>query len=353
MFMKVFRMGIAVTAGLMLSSQAFADNFTLRIGSGHPPALGFTGIADSYFVPEVTRRAKAMGHNVRFIKAYAGTVAKVDGIVEAVQKGTLDIGLQATIFDTERGALFNFSFYVPFTSSDYQLQQRVANRMLKEVPELRDSMKKYGIHVLNMSVFEDYGIISKTEIRMLDDIKGKKLALGAANANWMAAAGGVGINLPAGEYYQAIQSGLADGAVFFGYGLESFKLGEVAKYYLKPERGVIVGAVTYMNEDTRKKLPQDVVAMIDKVAEETGWKTTELSQQRDRDIEARAKTMGVKVSVLSAPDRMRWAEAMKGIPAAEAKRLDDKGLAGSTVLKAYIRLLKEEGYKFPVEYRLN
>ena len=351
MLKTIFR--IAVLAGSATALPAQADNFTLRIGAGHPPSLGFVAVADSYFVPEVTQRAKAMGHTVRFIKAYAGTVAKVDGLVEAVQKGTLDIALQATTFDTERGALFNFSSYVPFTSSDYALQQRVANRMLAEVPELRDSMKRYGIYVLNMSVFEDYGVMSKQEIKTLADMGGKKFAIGSANASWVSAAGAVGISLPAGEYYQSIQSGLTDGAVFFANGLESFKLGEVAKFYLKPGRGLIIGAVTYMSEDTRKKLPKDLVAMIDKVADETALKTTELSQQRDSAMDAKSKTLGVKVDELSAADRQRWAEAMKGVPAAEAKRMNDKGLPGSTVLKAYIRILKEEGYKFPVEYVIN
>ena len=161
MFDKMIRCGVLAAASLVLAPQAHPADFTLRIGAGHPTSLGFVGVADTYFIPEVTQRAKAMGHNIRFIKAYAGTVAKVDGLVEAVQKGTLDIALQATTFDTERGALFNFSSYVPFTSSDYALQQKVANRMLAEVPELRDSMKRFGIHVLNMSVFEDYGIMSK------------------------------------------------------------------------------------------------------------------------------------------------------------------------------------------------
>ena len=352
MFDKMIRCGVLAASSLVLAPLAHADDFTLRIGAGHPTSLGFVSVADTYFIPEVTQRAKAMGHNIRFIKAYAGTVAKVDGLVEAVQKGTLDIALQATTFDTERGALFNFSSYVPFTSSDYALQQKVANRMLAEVPELRESMKRFGIHVLNMSVFEDYGIMSKQELKALDDIKGKKFAIGSANAGWIAAAGGVGISLPAGEYYQSIQSGLTDGAVFFANGLETFKLGEVAKFLLKPERGLIIGAVTYMSEDARKKMPKDLLAMIDKVAEETALKTTELSQQRDQSIEPRAKAMGVKIGTLSAADRLRWAEAMKDLPASEAKRLDGKGLPGTAVIKAYIRFLREEGYKFPVQYNL-
>lgn len=87
------------------SAPDLAGDLTFRIGAGHPKSLTYVGVADDCFVPEVVKRAKEAGHNVRFIKAYPGTVAKLDGIVEAVQNGTLDMGLAAVSFDTERAAL--------------------------------------------------------------------------------------------------------------------------------------------------------------------------------------------------------------------------------------------------------
>ncbi len=348
--MKRAFFAVAMVAHLGQAGAVYAGDFTLRIGAGHPRSLTYVGVADDYFVPEVIRRAKDAGHNVRFVKAYAGTVAKLDGIVEAVQKGTLDIGLAAVSFDTERAALFNFSYNVPFTSPDQMLQQRVANRMLKEVPALRASVEKYNIHVLNLSAYEDYGIITKVEVKNLKELKGKKLGVSTSNATWIAAAAAAPITIPVGEFYTSIQNGLVDGGVFFASGLDSFKLSEVGKYFLKTGRGAIIGTATYMNLTTRDKLPTELVKIIDEVAEEAGNKTSQTAKEREQLAEGLAKSNGVLISVLDERDQKKWAEALKFAPAEEAKRLDQKGLPGTEVFKSYIRILKEEGFEIPIQY---
>jgi TRAP-type C4-dicarboxylate transport system substrate-binding protein len=332
------------------SAQALADDFTFRIGAGHPKSLTYVGVADDYFVPEVVKRATEAGHNVRFIKAYAGTVAKLDGVVEAVQKGTLDIGLAAVSFDTERAALLNFSYNVPFTSPDQMLQQRVASRMLKEVPAIRESLAKYNIYPLNLSVYEDYGIMTKTELRSFGQLKGLKLGVSTSNAPWAAAGGATPVTLPIGEFYTSIQNGLIDGGIFFASGLDGFKLSEVCKFYLKTGRGAIVGTATYMKLDARKKLPKELVSIIDEVAEATAIRTSEEAKKRQDAAEASASALGVKISTLSAEDQKAWATALMAAPREEARRLDQKGLSGSEVFKAYVRILGEEGFKMPIDY---
>ena len=336
----------------LAATSAWGADFTLRIGAGHPPTLAYLQVADNFFIPEVTARAKKAGYDVRFIRAYSGTIAKVDGIVDAVQKGQLDIGLAATTFDTERGALFNMSYNVPFMVSDYLLQQRVASRMLREVPELRDSMKPYKIHVLSLAVFEEMGVISKTEISSLADLKWKKVGLSNSNAAMMAAVGATPVTMGGGEFYTAMQNGLLDGAIFFVSGYESFKLSEISKFYIRPVRAANIGLVAYMNTDTRQRLPKALVDIIDQTAEESALKTTELSMRRNEEATAKAKQLGVKITTLSPSDQKAWMEALKDFPAAEAKRQSANGLPGTKVMKAYIRMLNEEGFKLPITYPL-
>ena len=99
---KLFTL-VALTAA---ACSAYADTFTLRMGGGHPPGLTYVGVYDTYFASEVTKRVKAKtGHDIRFIKAWGGSVAKVDGVIEAVQKATLDIGLAPIGFEQSRAGL--------------------------------------------------------------------------------------------------------------------------------------------------------------------------------------------------------------------------------------------------------
>jgi TRAP-type C4-dicarboxylate transport system substrate-binding protein len=255
----------------LLVMSANAEEFTLRIGAGHPtPGLVYVYAADTYFVPEVERRVKERtGHSVRFVKAWAGTIAKPDSIIDAVQKGSLDIGLNAVGFDLGRLRLLNFGYYFPF-SPDEMLSQQLSMKMLNEVSALQESVKPYNIRILFLAPTDEYGMITKFKIDRMADIAGKRIACAGANAPWVQAAGGVPVQLPISENYQGLQTGMIDGNVYAASGMTSFRLVEIAKYYTNTGFGAIVGGIgAYMNLDTRKKLPKDIVDIIDEVAVET------------------------------------------------------------------------------------
>lgn len=348
-----FKKLLTLTALATAVCGASAASFTLRMGGGHPTGLTYVGVYDTYFATEVGKRVKEKtGHDIRFIKAWGGSVAKVDGVIEAVQKGTLDIGLSPIGFEQSRAGLLNYSAYVPFTSPDPVLQQKVSNRMIKEVPALQASMKPYNSHVLGAMTSEAYGVTTKFDWNSVAELKGKRIALAGTNAPLFIPLGAVPVTLGIGEHYQAIQNGLADGSLFYISGLEAFKLQEVAKVFNKTGFGSLSTLVAFMNLDTRAKLPKEVVAVIDEVAEESAMRVAEISKQRDIEVETRAKAAGVKVNTLPDAEKKRWAELLKDLPGKAAKELDGKGQPATDVLKTYIRFMNEAGYKFPIDYPL-
>lgn len=348
-----FKKLLTLTALATAVCGASAASFTLRMGGGHPTGLTYVGVYDTYFATEVGKRVKEKtGHDLRFIKAWGGSVAKVDGVIEAVQKGTLDIGLSPIGFEQSRAGLLNYSAYVPFTSPDPVLQQKVSNRMIKEVPALQASMKPYNSHVLGAMTSEAYGVTTKFDWNSVAELKGKRIALAGTNAPLFIPLGAVPVTLGIGEHYQAIQNGLADGSLFYISGLEAFKLQEVAKVFNKTGFGSLSTLVAFMNLDTRAKLPKEVVAIIDEVAEESAMRVAEISKQRDIEVETRAKAAGVKVNTLPDAEKKRWAELLKDLPGKAAKELDGKGQPATDVLKTYIRFMNEAGYKFPIDYPL-
>lgn len=348
-----FKKLLTLTALATAVCGASAASFTLRMGGGHPTGLTYVGVYDTYFATEVGKRVKEKtGHDIRFIKAWGGSVAKVDGVIEAVQKGTLDIGLSPIGFEQSRAGLLNYSAYVPFTSPDPVLQQKVSNRMIKEVPALQASMKPYNSHVLGAMTSEAYGVTTKFDWNSVAELKGKRIALAGTNAPLFIPLGAVPVTLGIGEHYQAIQNGLADGSLFYISGLEAFKLQEVAKVFNKTGFGSLSTLVAFMNLDTRARLPKEVVAIIDEVAEESAMRVAEISKQRDIEVETRAKAAGVKVNTLPDAEKKRWAELLKDLPGKAAKELDGKGQPATDVLKTYIRFMNEAGYKFPIDYPL-
>ena len=347
--MKFHRLLLMAAA---LAGGAHADNITLKIGSGHPVnGFAYVMAADEHFTTEVTRRAAEKGHKVRFVKAFGGSVAKVDAIVEAVQRGTFDIGLAVPPFEPARMPLLNFAFNAPFVSSDPLLTQKVANRMLREVPALQDSMKPYNIRVLNLTVQEPYGVISSFDWTRVEQIKGHKFGVAASNGPLYAAVGVAPVIVPAPEAYMALKTGMIDGQVFFASGMEAFRLYEVAKYFVLTGQGSYVGGAMLMNEGTRKRLPREVVEILESVAIETADKAAGISKKRADDAVEKIKAQGVKFVELDDVQKRVWMEQIHGLVSQAVTDANRRGLKGAEVYTAYIRFMTEAGYKFPVKYR--
>ncbi|WP_306027323.1 TRAP transporter substrate-binding protein DctP [Stappia sp. MMSF_3263] len=341
--------GVALLAATAMEAQA--DTFLLRMGGGHTTGLTYVATYDTFFADEVTKRVKEKaGHDIRFIKAWGGSVAKVDGAIEAVQRGTLDIGLSPIGFEQSRAALLNYSAMVPFTTADPVLQGRVATRMLDEVPSLQKSMKPYNAHILSMMVTEAYGLATNFDWTSIDELKGRRIAMAGTNAPLFVPIEAVPVNLGIGEHYQAMQTGLAEGSLFFISGMEAFRLKEVASTFTRTGFGSLSTFVAFMNEDTRARLPEEVVKIIDEVAAEAAIMVAARSAERDKAVAERLEAEGITVRDLSDEERARWAKAVAGIPANSVAGLADREYPTADVLKAYIRILAEEGYSFPTDY---
>lgn len=342
---------LVMTGIAMMATQSVAADFTFRIGAGHPVAgFAYVQAADSYFIPEVIKRAAAAGHNVRFVRAWAGSVAKVDGIIDAVEKGILDIGLSNPSFEPSKAGLLTISYYAPFVSQDPILMQRVAMRFLKETPAIQESMKPFGVRILQMSTLENYGVLSTYNFDLLEGLRGKKIGLATANSAIFAAAGAIPVVVAAPDAYMSIKNGMIDGEVFFASGLEAFKLHEVTKYFVKTGQGSYIGSAMLMNAATRAKLPSELVTVIDSVAEETSARIAEINVERESASEAKARALGVTITEMPRSELAKWGAALGDLPQRQAKELDAKGQKGTEAFSAYFRLLRETGYDFPYRY---
>ena len=352
--MPLMKLKIIIAAAIAFAASipAAAQEHTIRIGGGHPTAVTYVNQFDTYFVPEVIRRAEARNIKVRFIKAWSGTVAKLDNTSEAVQKGSLDIGLAVPTFEGSRLGLVNFSNHAPFGSSDYSVVSKIGMRMVKEVPALKDAVRKgVNAELLALVVGENYGMNLVKEVTRLDDLKGRKIAASYTTATWVAGVGAVPVGMGIGDLYQALQTNLVEGGVIYESFIPGFKLDEVSKFWYDTGFGITLGVAPIMNLETRKRLPPALVEIIDQVAEQTAYKVAEASAKRESDTRTLLKDK-VRVIKITPDDRKHWAEALKDMPAKAAREQDGKGLPGSLVFRTYFQFLKDAGYSFPVNYQL-
>lgn len=119
-------------------------------------------------------------------------------------------------------------------------------------------------------------IMKDRDVRKPEDVKGLKLRVsGAAAASVVEALGATPVQMPAGEIYNALQTGLIDGLLTGASAIGDFKLDEVANSYTL---GAPLGRISFylvMNEARYKGLSPEHKAAIDANSREVLSKSAE------------------------------------------------------------------------------
>ncbi len=136
--MKNWKLGAAVAAIVGLASgSAFAEDITLRIGSGHPPGVVYAGLMQSYFQTELKKRVEERtDHTINFVEGYSGSIVKVTEVLEGVQDGIIDIGGMCFCFEASNLPLHAFQVMLPFGTMDPVTSLKTAQDVYAQVPHL-------------------------------------------------------------------------------------------------------------------------------------------------------------------------------------------------------------------------
>ncbi len=106
------------------------------------------------------------------------------------------------------------------------------------------------------------------EINSLEDIKGLKMRIPGLGGEVFTRAGGTAVNIPGGELYTAMQTGVIDATEWVGpYNDLAFGFQQVAKYYYYPgwhEPGPTLELI--INKDALNALPEDLKAIVEVAA---------------------------------------------------------------------------------------
>ena len=346
---------VATFASSSLGSLAKADSFTLRIGSGHPSKpVAYVRQMEHYFVPEVVKRVgERTRHKVKFIQAYAGTVAKVHETLEAVEKGLLDIGGWCVCFEGAKMMPMNIDYFMPFTTPDVRVQTKVKRRIITEHPELYGMLdKKYGQKLIAISGFDNYGLGTKFKWDKVAELKGKKIIAAGPNLPWVERFGAIPVTTTLPTAYNALATGVASGFIIFPGAYFGFKFYEPAPNWKITNFGAIAQIALTMNLKTRKKLPAEVVKIIDEVAMDYERVATEDSYKSEAFGLKKLRSANIPVTTLPIDQQRAWAEALKDWPNERANdMIKDFGIDGVTIMKKYMRYIEEAGHKWPYRFQ--
>lgn len=201
-----------------------------------------------------------MSNNRLQIKVYgANEIVPAMEVFDAVSRGAVEMGHGAAYYWKGKVPVAQFFTAVPFGLT---------------AKEMNGWLHYGGGMELWRELYEPFGLIPiaagntgvqmagwfNKEINSLADLQGMKMRIPGLGGEVFQRAGGTAVNLPGGEIFTSLQTGVIDATEWVGpYNDLSFGLYQVAKYYYYPgwqEPGPTLEAI--VNKKAFEKLPPDL-----------------------------------------------------------------------------------------------
>jgi len=337
----------------LIAGQAQAKDFTLRIGSGHPPGVVYAGLMQSYFQTEVEKRvAERTEHKVNFVEGYSGSIVKVTEVLEGVQDGIIDIGGMCMCFEASNLPLHAFQVMLPFGTMDPTVSLKTAQDVYKQVPYLTNVFEeKFNQKLLSRIADGGYNLGTSFAWESLSDLKGQKIAGAGLNLNWLEYGGVTPVQSSLATAYTEMKTNVYEGWIMFPSAWVNLKLHEPGPFYTLIGFGSITWHGLTMNLDTFNELPADVQEIILEVGRDYEEQTGIVNKDRyAKDVDTLRDL--IAVNEIDPAVRADWANSLAEWPQKMAKELDADGLPGSQVLKLTLEAAEKNGYEWPVRYAI-
>jgi len=238
-----------------------APEIKWRLASSFPKSLDtiFGGAED------IAAYVAAMTDGKFQIRAFAsGEIVPAFQVLDAVQKGTVELGHSASYYYVGKDPTFAFDTAIPFGLNTRQQNAWLYRGGGSEL--LREFFKDYNIVPIPAGdTGTQMGGWFRKEIKTVDDLKGLKFRIGGFAGKVLAKLGVVPQQIPGSDIYPALEKGTIDAAEWVGpYDDQKLGFNKVAKYYYYP--GWWEGCAQlslYVNADQWATLPKPYQAILE------------------------------------------------------------------------------------------
>jgi TRAP-type C4-dicarboxylate transport system substrate-binding protein len=325
------------------SVAARADTFRVTFVAGHGAHLPWIRLIKDFYMPEVDKRLKAAGgkHSITWTEAFGGTVAKIGGVLEALEDNVAEMGYVYTIFEPAKLPLLAVTFMAPFGSDDARQITRIMLDMHAQVPEVAAEWTRHKqVFVGAVAVDTDY-ILTKVPVNSMADLQGKKMGASGSLSLWASGGGMVPVQGDFATHFNNLKTGVYDGLIAFTTGMYPAKLHQVAPYATRIDLGsMMIGALS-ANKAFFDKLPPEVQTVLKEVGVEYSLKVADTLMGVAKTFEAKMAEEGAKFSRLPPEERKKWATMMPNIAKNWVDNNESRGVPARKVLNAYMQKLRE------------
>ena len=325
---------IAITAGAAATVLGYsalgagAQNVSLRMATWLPPKHHLT--ADT--LPSWFKAVEKASKGTLKIKLDPAPIGKPPAQYDIVRGGAADLvyhvmGYTPGPFEIVRGV------ELPFLSPNAEIGSQATydwyDRNIGFDKEFKD------VKIVTLFVHGPGAIHTKKKITRLEDLKGVKLRVGGGGVRMAKALGATPLTMPAPAAYQAIQKGVADGAMFPYEAMKGFRLAELLDHHLTIPGGlyttvfgIIMNRKKYDSlSAAHKKVLTDVGGVAGAKILGAGWDRADAAGLKF------AKEKRGSVTALSASEIARWKKQIAFMDKAWFERAKKAGLDGPKLLK--------------------
>lgn len=290
------------------------------------PATHKNSVLADQWCMEVTKRTNG---RVKITYFPGGTLTPAAQTYDNVVKGIADIGYSVFAYTRGKFPLMEV-IDLPIGVQSGAVATRLVNDFYNRFkPKELDEVKVLYLHAHGPGI-----IHTKKPIHELDDLKGVKLRATGLAAKIATALGAAPVGMTMPETYDALRTGVAEGAMAPFEALQGFKWGEVVNYSVVDYGAAYSSAFfVVMNKAKWNSLPQNVKDVIEEVSREWVIKQGQLWDEIDKEGLEFTKKRGNKIVYLSKEEDARWVAAVKPLLDDYVKNMKAKNLPGEEALK--------------------
>ena len=338
---------LALVTGVAAPAAA-TETITISVIDGYPARSMWLQELTGFFIPEVDRLLAETGnYRIEWQENYGGSIVRPSGVLEGLALGLGDMGVVTTIFHSSPLPSQAISAVTPMISTDARVVARVVEEIAREFPTMRREFEENNqVYLATGVVLDTYQLYSRRPVSGLADVEGGRVAGAGMNLRYIEGIpNAAGVRGGLTEFYNMLQTGLADFALLWPESAATFRIAEVAPYMIKADFGAVNTKTLTANIDFWNSLPQEVQDAIEQASMAYSEHVAEVAMAIADESLASYIAAGGTVVELTEEERREWAMSMPDIALEWARVLDDKGDPGTEMLVAYIEKLREAGYE--------
>jgi TRAP-type C4-dicarboxylate transport system substrate-binding protein len=295
-----------------------------------------------YFIPEVDRRLAETGnYEIRWNKAFGGTIAKTRGVLDSLQYDLGDLGIVTTPYHPDKVPFHNLPYATPLVTSDIGLAARTMSELVEKYPILADQWKQHKLVFLTTAgSIDTYQVFTNYRVEKLEDFEGRKIAGVGLNLRLLTGLDAAAVSSGISDWYNNLATGLIDGLIGWIEGTIAYRLYEVAPYMVDVGLGAVPTKSIVVNERTWNRLPEEVKNVLRDVAADYRDELARETERRAARSTQQYIEFGGEILTLNDEQRRAWAMSLPNIAKEWADAMEERGMPGHDILRDYMDIMR-------------